>query len=242
MYKIDSYVFATNLKKYRISRNLTLETLGKVVNKTKATISKYENGEIIPDIVTVLELCNALEISLSQLFPMEHSSHSKSISNPFSSDIIYMYYYTGNRLITSVLEIFEENSEIKVKYYNGIKDIAKYTTDVSYVYDGYLECDKTVGYINLVNSSSKDRQLEKIQISFNIPWTKNFEMTNFYILALSPNSIPIVKKGILSVNPTIDLSNFDNDLKISKEELIKLQNENAWILDNKNYDHFFYDK
>ena len=221
MYILNSYIFADNLKKYRVSRNLTLEALGKLVNKTKATISKYENGEIIPDIITALELCNALGISLSQLLPMERSLHDKSNGNPFNSDIVYMYYYTENKLISSVLEIFEEDNEIKVKYYNGIKDMLKYTTDVSYVYEGYLECDKTVGYINLINSSSKNTQLEKIQISFNIPWTKNFEITNFFILALSPNSIPIIKKGIISIYPIKNAHNFDDDLKISKEDLIK---------------------
>ena len=94
----------------------------------------------------------------------------------------------------------------------------------------------------MINSNSQSTQLEKLQISFHIPWSNDFEITNFYILGLTPNSIPIVKKGIISITPIKNFDNFIDDLKISAEELLKIQHDNAWILQNKNYAHFFYDK
>ncbi len=242
MYNIDINKFGLNLKLYRISRKLTLESLGEKIHKTKATISKYEKGEIIPDIITILEICNALEISVSQLFPKNNNSKKFINKNPFKTNLLYMYYYTEDRFITSILEIFEDNTEIRVKYFNGVKDILKYADKSSYTYEGILESDKTVGYINLINVDSQNTQLEKIQISFNIPWSNNFEITNFYILGLTPNSIPIVKKGIISTSHLNNFDNFKNDLKLSKDELIKIQHDNGWILENKNYAHFFYDK
>lgn len=242
MYNLDINKFGLNLKLYRISRNLTLESLGEKIHKTKATISKYEKGEIIPDILTILEICNALNISLSQLIPQNNNTQNLISINPFKTNVIYMYYYTEDRLITSVLEIIEDNDELKVKYFNGIKNLKKYADDSSYKYEGILQCDKTVGYINLINLDSQNIQLEKLQISFNIPWSKKFDITNFYILGLTPNSIPIVKKGILSVTPINKFENLKDDLKISKDELIKIKHDNGWILENKNYNHFFYDK
>ena len=241
MYNLDIKKFGSNLKLYRISRKQTLESLGEKIHKTKATISKYEKGEIIPDVLTILEICNALNISISQLIPQNNNAQKLITKNPFKTDVIYMYYYTEDRLITSILEILEDNDKLKVKYFNGIKDIKKYADDSSYIYEGILQCDKTVGYINLINTDSQIIQLEKVQISFNIPWSKKFDITNFYILALTPNSVPIVKKGILSVVPINDFENFKNDLLISKEELTKIQHNNGWILENKNYNHFFYD-
>lgn len=242
MYNLDINKFGLNLKQYRISRNLTLEALGEKIHKTKATISKYEKGEIIPDILTILEICNTLNISISQLIPQNNNTQKSLSKNPFKTDLVYMYYYTEDRLITSIIEIIEDNNNLKVKYFNGIKDIKKYADDLSYNYEGILQCDKTVGYINLINKDSENIQLERIQISFNIPWSKKFDITNFYILALSPNSVPIVKKGILSIFPINNFDNFKNDLIISNDELNKIQHNNGWILENKNYDHFFYDK
>jgi len=80
-----------------------------------------------------------------------------------------------------------------------------------------------------------------MQISFNIPWSKSIDVTNFFILDLSPTSLPIVKKGIISTYEIKNFEPFDDDLKISREELQKIQSNNSWILENKNYNHFFYD-
>lgn len=242
MYEIDLKVFCDNLRLIRKSKHLTLEMLGNKINKTKATISKYEKGEIVPDFITVLEICNALNISVSQLFPINTQEKGKLYNNPFSSNIIYTYYYTEKRLMTSIIEIYEEENILKVKYYNGVKDILKYSENVSYMYEGILECDKTIGYMNLKNINHESTQLEKLQISFNIPWSHNFEITNSFILGLTPNSIPVVKKAILSVNPIEDFNGIEEDIKFTKEDLKRIQYDNACILYNKNFNHFFFDK
>lgn len=242
MYDINLNTFCDNLKNFRKSRQITLESLGEKINKTKATVSKYEKGEIIPDFITVLEICNSLNISVSQLFPLNKQEQNKLFKNPFSSNIIYMYYYTEKRIITSIIEIFEENDILKVKYYNGVKDIMKYADNVSYKYEGTLECDKTVGYINLKNVNFESTQLEKLQISFNIAWSNDFEITNSFILGLTPNSMPVVKKAILSTTPIENFESFEEDLKITQEEIAKIQYDNAWILYTKNFNHFFFDK
>ena len=241
MYNKKFDMISENLKYYRHSRGFTLDTLGKMINKTKATVSKYEKGEIIPDIITILEICDALQISISQLFPIDNFQENRKSLNPFNSNIIYMYYYTENKLITSILEITETVNEINVKYFNGVKDVKKYFNNSSYIYDGILQCDKTIGYFNLTNRKSSNIQLEKLQISFIIPWSNTFDITNCFILGLTPNSCPIIKKGILSMCPLDNINNFEYDLKISENELRKIKHDNGWILENKNYNHFFYD-
>lgn len=241
MYNIKNNNFNKLLTQYRKSRALTLETLGSKIGKTKATVSKYERGEIVPDIITILEICNVLEINLSQLFPMENSSKKINSINPFSVDKLYLYYYTENILITSIIELKENNNEIQVKFYNGVKNIRLYAHETSYSYDGIMVCDKTIGYINLQNTCSQKTQLEKLQISFAIPWSNNIEFTNFFILGLTPNSVPIVKKGIMSIKPINHFEIFENDLKLNKDDITTIQKNNAWILETKNYSHFFLD-
>ena len=242
MYNLKEINFGTLLKEYRKSRNLTLEELGKKIGKTKATISKYEKTEIIPDTITLLEICNALNISLSQLFPIDNriNSNNNALSNPFKTNKLYLYYYTGSILIKSILEINTETNELSVRFYNGIKNYETYAESSSYYYEGILEYDKTIGYINLSNPISQNVLFEKIQISFPISWSREFVMTNFFIIALTPNSIPVIKKGIISSKIIEDFSKFQDNLKISQIELNNIQKNNAWILEKPNYDHFYF--
>ena len=241
MYNLSNNNLNKTLNLYRKSRNISLEELGNKIGKTKATVSKYERGEIIPDIITVLEICNVLNISLSQLFPISSSQSKKFNINPFHTDIVYLYYYVEKHSIISVLEIIEEEDRLFVKLYNGVKNIEKYAEKSSYYYEGEMECYNTNGYITLSNCNSEEILLEKVLISFNIPWSKNFELTNFFIHGITPNSIPIIKKGIISVHPIQDINTIINDLILSNDDINKIKKDNAWLLENKNYDHFFYD-
>ena len=81
MYDINIKSFCENLKAFRRSRQITLEMLGEKINKTKATVSKYEKGEIVPDFITILEICNSLNISVSQLFPVNEQEENMSLDS-----------------------------------------------------------------------------------------------------------------------------------------------------------------
>ena len=45
----------------------------------------------------------------------------------------------------------------------------------------------------------------------------------------------------MSINPITSFSSYQENLKITKDDFIKLQKNNAWILENKNYNTFFYE-
>lgn len=243
MYDLNVATLGKNLKYYRKLRDFTLDELGEKIHKSKATISKYEKNEIIPDIITVLEICNSLNINLSQLFPFSSSNFNSNpvTVNPFHSDKVYLYYYTENKLIMSVMELQTEENSILTKFYNGVKNLNHYKTDSCYYYEGTLKSDKIIGYINLFNPSYTENLLENIQISFSIPWSKNFKITSFFILGLTPNSLPVVKKGIMSTSPIKNFTPYKNYLHITKSDISSLQKDNCWILSNKNFDisYFF---
>ena len=52
------------MNKYRKSRGYTIEQFSAMINKSKATLSKYENGAITIDIETLYEISQALDIDL----------------------------------------------------------------------------------------------------------------------------------------------------------------------------------
>ena len=101
MYNIENLNIGSNLKRLRVSRGLSLETLGNKICKTKTTVSKYEKNEISLDVITLLEICNALDCNISQFINEEYVNDEKYITkNPFGTNILYVYYITGKKLIT----------------------------------------------------------------------------------------------------------------------------------------------
>ena len=55
------------IRLYRKMKNMTIEVFAGLINKSKATVSKYENGDIAIDIETLFIIANALDISVNQL-------------------------------------------------------------------------------------------------------------------------------------------------------------------------------
>lgn len=60
-----------NLKKYRISKNLTQEELAGYLGITPQSISKWERGESYPDITLLPALANLFETSIDLLLGMD---------------------------------------------------------------------------------------------------------------------------------------------------------------------------
>lgn len=55
------------IRKYRKAGKMTLQDLADAIHKSRATICKYENGEIAVDIETLYEISQVLQVSISQL-------------------------------------------------------------------------------------------------------------------------------------------------------------------------------
>lgn len=52
------------IRKYRKAANLTLQQLADAIHKSRATICKYENGDISMDIETLYEISQVLQVSV----------------------------------------------------------------------------------------------------------------------------------------------------------------------------------
>lgn len=238
MYDLNNVNLGNILRKYRKSKQLSLEYIGKKIYKTKATISKYEKGEIIPDFFTVLELCNILDLDISSLAPLIPSVHISPL--PFNTNTLYLYYLTGNKLISSTIKIeIGKSNNYVVHFYNGIKDNID---NHAYYYEGTIEYSEPITYMNFRNLSCNKMKMEQVQIIISLPLSNTSKFFNCFITGLSPNFLPIVKRGLISTVPLNTSEINMKKLKILKEEAKKISNDNAWILDTKIYDEFFYEE
>ena len=54
----------------RRTKHMTLSDLSKKLNKSVATISKYEKGEVLISIDTLVDICQILNIDIASLLPI----------------------------------------------------------------------------------------------------------------------------------------------------------------------------
>ena len=85
---IDQYIAI------RKEKGLSQENLAYALGKNKATICRFENGQLLPDAEEIYLICNELEIDEYELFNSRDALLSKKESkNPFGVDKLYVYYY-----------------------------------------------------------------------------------------------------------------------------------------------------
>lgn len=236
MYDIKNVNIGKLFRKYRKLKHLSLDYVGEKVFKNKATISKYEKGKIIPDFITVLEICNVLDINVSNIVPFISPIYEKP--SLFDTNTLYLYYLTGKKLITSTIMLEYNNNACTAYFYNGIKEN---TSKSAYFYEGTVTYSETVTYMNFKNSNSNKLKMEEVQITISQPLSNATKYYNCFISGLTPNFVSIVKKGILSTTQIIPSEALTKKLRVSKEELKKISDNNAWLLNSQLYDEFFYD-
>lgn len=215
MYEINIHHFGQQIKYYRKLHGLSMQKLGNTIYKSKATIAKYENGFIIPDISTVLSLCNALNIRLEQLVYQEQKQNKQNVS--FFGEL-NLYYYTGSKLIFSTVKILEDGT---TKLYNDIENnIAKYT------YSGIYKSDSSNVFFQFSSDSIK---LEEVTISYNPQWTNIQTYTYCFMSGITSKYTPVIKKGIISKVP-IPQNIIQELLQINKIETKKIYTNKEWQL------------
>ena len=68
------------IAKYRKEKRLTQEQLGEAVGVTSRTVSKWETGLSLPDVVLIPPISSALGITLDELFDMKPKEKQKNLS------------------------------------------------------------------------------------------------------------------------------------------------------------------
>lgn len=61
--------FAKRLREARLRAGYTQDTLAQLIGKTKTTVSMYENGRRLPNIMTLSVMSRKLLVSLDDLVP-----------------------------------------------------------------------------------------------------------------------------------------------------------------------------
>ena len=116
-----TYHVGQQVRKYRKAGKITLQQLADEIHKSRATVCKYENGEISVDIETLYEISQVLQVSMAQLTTYQApedrlvgNALELSNKNPFfQAKKLYFYFYDGRyqRMKDGIIDIYDKQED-----------------------------------------------------------------------------------------------------------------------------------
>lgn len=212
------------IKNFRRSNRMTVQNLADLIRKSKATVSKYENGEISIDLVTLYSIASALKIHVEQLLYMEPDVEIYYANNEPSaffknSSRFYSYYYDGrsNGLIKCVMDVFPQSDppRFKTALYMNVKNYENYE-DCENTYWGYMEHYDVITTIILRNQATP---IERININILASFMDLRKKWGLMSGVSFRPFMPIALKMLFSKEPLPESKELINELKISKEDI-----------------------
>ncbi|WP_346353045.1 helix-turn-helix transcriptional regulator [Azotosporobacter soli] len=212
------------IKSFRKSKGLTIQQLADAISKSKATLSKYESGDITLDLVTLYNLAAVLNIQVEQLLYLEPRKPSILANNTPStffknSTRFYSYFYDGrsNKLVRCIIDIVAQpdTNRYKTVLYMNIKDWKHYQ-ECENTYWGYTEHYDTLTTILLKNQATP---LENITINILASFLDSEKKWGLMSGVSFRPFMPIALKMLFSKIPLEENLELINELKISKDDI-----------------------
>ena len=232
MYNLDSYIIGKLIREARKSKGLSVEELANKNCKSITTMYKYERDEVIPDLVTILEISNDLELDINDLTIQDRIEVNRETSiNPFPTDTLYIYYLGFGSLAEYRLKITPENGVMKVEFLLG---------DDQVYYVGTIESNSDLAFISLKNYYAVNQCFEKLLITINMKFCVDGMNTGVILALREEVNQPVIKKIILS-RKKINENEKDEIIKrlnLTESEKANLLKNGYWYPDISNNSGF----
>ena len=221
--------FGENIRKFRKAKGLSQENLAMAINKTPATIARYENGEIIPNAEQIYLICNELGIYEYELFNNTRKiTNTENCINPFNTDILYIYYiayYPKSKKYDKAkfrLKLTQKPDLCRV-------DFMEYKQEYIYL-SGYLQADHHMAVFVFENYKENNLRFELSHIVLNIVnGTDKLMLGTFH--CTNGEYTPSIRKCIVSKNDVEFTDDLLDKLKITEAEKESLDKHNILYLD-----------
>lgn len=229
------------IRSYRRERKLTLQQLADLIHKSRASVSKYETGEITLDVETLYDISAALGVEPCRLMdyrppvpmpaptvPMMQNRHS-----PFyEATLLYFYYFDGRfqRLKDGVIRIRKSDDP------SGTSEAFLTITSVSSTgrssevrYSGkvvYSDMLIRFSFVNQYNSLEED-----LLYIFNPLELRDF--TEGLLCGISSADLmPCAFKCLVTLTPQEPDENLKQHLLFNANEMRQWQKLNMLLVDN----------
>ena len=240
MSQINQYI-GGRIRTYRKARGLTLQQLADRIHKSRASVSKYETGEITLDIETLYDISAALDVDLSHLTDYRREkpqvvlppSPNAGRSPFFQAEQLYFYFYDGryNRLKDGVIHIHK--NDVQDGNYEASLSISSVTPtgrSSEIYYTGkvvYSDMLIRFSFVNQYNTLEED-----LLYIFNPLELRDF--TEGLLCGISSADLmPCAFKCLVTLAPQEATDELKRHLLITPKELRRWQKLNMLIVDNR---------
>lgn len=219
----------SRIRACRKAQNLSQKDLANRINKTYASVSKYERGEISIDIYTLYEIAMALGVEPQYLMPSKPrqvpaQSLRDSLLPIFRHKRLWCYIYTDQHSILSgCMEIDMDTA--RVMLYMDLRDPAD-PLSYNYIMPGVIQADGPNTKIYCTNPRVKGdfmaMYFDRIKLSINnnvgicASMTKNYQVR--------------IAKMYLSPHQIRDKEFFAEALALTRDEVSYARKNNSLIL------------
>lgn len=223
------------IRLYRKMKNITIEVFAGMINKSKATVSKYENGDISIDIETLFIIANKLDISVSQLIDLEQEETETEKNLPvadrhYEKRRMYMYFYDGrrSRFVRSVIEINGggENGVYRANLYSDLEDYSN-CYQCKFLYHGTMRRYDTFTNFNFENQNNK---VEKVFLYAINSFSHNGRMVGMFSGLSTQPILPVSFKFILSPDIMEENEALKEQLVFTKEDIKQMKKMNMFVV------------
>ena len=238
---INSFI-GTKIKNYRKMKKLTLQELADTIHKSRATVSKYENGEITVDVGTLYDISVALDVSLNQLTDYHPDKEEEKVeaaveyggeSPFFKADRLYFYFYDGryDRLKEAVIDIHKNivNEDGCCEAALTIRSTTQTGRSSEVYYSGNVLYSDMLIRFSFVNQYNKLEQ--DLLYIFNPLELRDF--TEGLLCGISSvDLMPCAFKCLVCLASSDDYEELREHLILTPKELKRWQKMNMLIVDN----------
>lgn len=238
------------IRQFRKLQGFTLQQMADQLNKSKATMSKYETGDIILDVETLNDIAALLQVSLSQLTDYRPEaeilpgdgqdtearpevSPGETFSPFFQADRLYFYYYDGRyrRIKEGTIRIMRKGTE-------SCPVTVSISTDTPMGRSSEEHYTGTAVYSDMLirfDFTNQNQPLEKNQLSLFNP---SDDLSEGLLSGISTvDQVPFACKCLVSLTAkdTSLTGGLLPQLTFTRRELQRLQKLNMMLADGNQY-------
>lgn len=230
-----SYHVGQRIKKFRKSRGYTIEQFSEIIHKSKATLSKYENGSITIDVETLYDIARALDVDLKNFIDYQPPTFSSEPILPknfyFNLPRAYMYYYDGrvHKLTRSLLCFAPSLSgaSIDVTLQLGVESFDE-PEKCRYLFTGEMKPYDTITHMVLTNQVN---EAERMYICMLNPIENQVPAVGILSgIGSTPFFAPIALKTLISREPLAEDDALLKTIKLDKDDLHLMKYYNMMVI------------
>lgn len=224
-----------NISLYRKKRGLSLQQLADAIYKSRATVSKYENGGIVIDIETLYQIARQLQVPVDHLLykePAPPLSEKYQFIPTFFQNLnrLYMYSFDGrrNRVGRGIFDILDQSEPrvYRVMFYLCFEDYDCYQICEN-SYSGYVKFFDILAQFDLYN---QDSPIEHTMINIPTSFRDSDTLWGMFCSLSSRPFMPLSSRVLFSKKRLPENEELIKKLRISKEDVRLLKTYNGFAV------------